>query len=115
MNTYLPWAACRSSCFIHPDTTPCDLAPLSQASIQQAYNSMVATSPQLARKEILKFSAASKTVNLAIQRLLHTSARALPVQSAFSSFFDDQGLLKIHSWYGFDASANPESCFLQTD
>lgn len=47
-----------------------------------------------------------------MQRLLHTAARALTVPAAFSAIFDAQGDLKVHTWYGFDASASPESSFL---
>lgn len=77
--------------------------------------SVVATSSSLARKEILTFAAVNRSVHAAIQRLLHTAARALSVPAAFSAFFDKSGQLKIHTWYGFDATASPESNFLVAD
>ena len=74
--------------------------------------SVVDTIPSLAREEILKFAAANKSVLAAMQRLLHTAARALSVPAAFSAFFNTEGALRIHTWYGFDATSSEDSSFL---
>ena len=74
--------------------------------------SEVASAHNLARKEILKFAAANKSVSSSMQRLLHTAARALSMPAAFSAFFDESGRLNVHTWYGFDATASPESNLL---
>lgn len=73
------------------------------------------TSPDVARKEILTFAQDNKSVMPAVERLLHTAARALSMPAAFLAVYDADHDLKIHSWYGFDASASPDSCFLNTD
>lgn len=92
-----------------------ETAPLSGVGQVHIHMSVVATSSSLARKEILKFAAVNRSVHAAIQRLLHTAARALSVPAAFSAFFDESGDLKIHTWYGFDATASPQSNFLIAD
>ena len=77
--------------------------------------SVVASANHLARKEILKFASANKSVSSSIQRLLHTAARALSMPAAFSAIFDEAGQLRVHTWYGFDATASPESSFLDAE
>lgn len=77
--------------------------------------SVVAPVQQLARKEILKFAAVNKAVSSSMQRLLHTASRALTVPAACSAIFNEAGQLKVHTWYGFDASASPESSFLDSN
>ncbi len=76
---------------------------------------LVTSTHNLARTEILKFAAANKSVLSSMQRLLHTVARSLTMPAAFSAIFDENGQLKVHSWYGFDASASPESSFLDPE
>ena len=97
------FAACR----IHPSPT--------EASELSLTMSVIDTSPSLAREEILKFAAANKSVLTAMQRLLHTAARALSVPAAFSAFFNTEGVLRIHTWYGFDATSSEDSSFLLAD
>ena len=77
--------------------------------------SLVASVNHLARKEILRFAAANKSVSSSMQRLLHTAARAMAMPAAFSAMFDESGRLRVHTWYGFDATASPESSFLDPD
>ena len=76
---------------------------------------VVVSDHHLARKEILKFAAVNKSVSSSIQRLLHTAARALTVPAAFSAIYDETSSLKVHTWYGFDATASPESSFLDAE
>ncbi len=77
--------------------------------------SLVASVNHLARKEILKFASVNKSVSSSMQRLLHTAARAMSMPAAFSAIFDEAGALKVHTWYGFDATASPESSFLDPE
>ncbi|MFK7845821.1 MAG: ATP-binding protein [Rhodothermales bacterium] len=77
--------------------------------------SVVASVNHLARKEILKFAALNRSVSSSMQRLLHTAARSLTMPASFSAVFDEEGQLKVHTWYGFDATASPESSFLDAD
>lgn len=72
----------------------------------------VAALNPLARKEILKFAAANKSVLNAMQRFLQTAARALSISSAFSAFYDEEGYLQVHTWYGTDVSTFPRGHFL---
>ena len=73
---------------------------------------VVETTPSLAREEILKFASVNKSVSHALQRLLNTASRAMAVPAAFTAFFNSEGVLHVHQWYGFDASGTPESSFL---
>ena len=72
--------------------------------------SEIASARTLAREELLKFASVNKSVISGMQRLLHTAARALSMPAAFTALFNEEGILKIHTWYGFDATASPESC-----
>ena len=69
----------------------------------------------IAREEILNFASVNKSVLNSMQRLLHSAARALSVPAAFSAFFDSEGQLSVHTWYGFDATTSPESTFLNSE
>ena len=39
----------------------------------------------------------------------------MSMPAAFTAFYNEEGRLDIHSWYGFDASASPDSLFLNAD
>ncbi len=77
--------------------------------------SVVSSVNHLARKEILKFASVNKSVSSSMQRLLHTAARSMAMPAAFSAIFDEEGRVKVHTWYGFDATASPQSNFLNAD